>query len=190
MIRVNLLGLPKPKKRAPTVTLEGRGPLVVLLVVLVLVGGWEYWRYGRLQQQGVDLDSQIRDLQAEKVRLEAVRAEYETFSKQTELLSKRIQIIEGLSARRSGPTQLLNTLATTVSQTNSLWLTGFEQVGQKITIEGVALNKRAVADFITHLLDSKAFSDVDLKETYQETGNDIPKYLFTVNAEQVAPPTG
>ena len=189
MIRVNLLGLPKRKKRAPAVTMEGRVPLVVLLVVLVLVGGWEYWRYGHLQQQGVELDLRIRELQAEKVRLEAIRAEYETVSKQTELLSKRIRIIEGLSARRSGPTQLLDTLASTVSKTNSLWLTGFEQVGQKITIEGIALNKRAVADFITHLIDSKAFSDVDLKETYQETGNEIPQFLFTVNAEQVAPPT-
>ncbi len=187
MIRVNLLGLPKPKKRAPAVSMEGWVPLAFLLVALVLVGGGEYWRYGRLQEQGRELTMQTQKLQVEKEQLEKVQREYETNLKRNVLLAKRQEIIKGLEDKQSGPARLLETLASTVSNTDSLWLTSFDLVGEKITIEGVALNEKAVADFLTHLKETKAFLNVDLKETYQDTGTEIQKFLFTVNAQQPAP---
>ena len=189
MIRVNLLGLPKPKKRrAPVVTLEVWRSLVLFVGLLCLVAVVQYVRYGRLQNEDKRLTKLVKDTQAEKVRLEGIRSEYERFSRQKELLTQRINIIEGLKAKQSGPAQLLTMLASTVTNTDSLWLTNFVQVGQKITMEGIALNAKAVADFLTHLKDSKAFSDVDLKETYQEpTGKEIPRFLFTVNGQLAGP---
>lgn len=185
MIRVNLLGLSKPKKkRAAAVSIEGGRTLGVLAAVLLLVAGVEYFHYGRLQKQDKDLVVQIQKLQAEKSRLEVIRADYEKFSRQKELLQKRIGIIEGLKAKQAGPMHLLDTLASTVTHTDMLWLTNFDQAGQKITIEGVALNAKAVADFLTHLKDSKAFSEMDLKETFQDpAGKDIPRWTFTVNGQ-------
>lgn len=183
MIRVNLLGLPKPKKkRAAAVSIEGGRTLGILGVVLLLVAGIEYYHYGRLQNEEKDLTAQILKLQAEKTHLEVIRADYEKFSRQKELLQKRIGIIEGLKAKQAGPMRLLDTLASTVTRTDMLWLTDFNQAGQKITIEGVALNAKAVADFLTQLKESKAFSEMDLKETFQEpTAKDIPRFNFTVN---------
>jgi len=100
---------------------------------------------------------------------------------------KRINIIEGLKAKQSGPARLLDMLAATVSKTNSLWLTGFEQVGQKVTIEGVALSAKAVADFLTNLKQSNAFTEVDLKETFQDNAvKEMQKFVFTVNGQLVA----
>jgi Tfp pilus assembly protein PilN len=184
MIRVNLLGLPKPKRRAAAVSFEGGKTLGILGAVLLLVAGAEYFHYGRLQKQDKDLAVQIQKLQAEKSRLEVMRADYEKFSRQKELLQKRIGIIEGLKAKQAGPMNLLNTLATTVTHTDTLWLTNFDQVGQKITIEGVALSAKAVADFLTQLKESKAFSEMDLKETFQEpAAKDIPRFTFTVNGQ-------
>jgi Tfp pilus assembly protein PilN len=186
MIRVNLLGLPRPKKhRAPVVTMEGWGSLVVLAVVLLVVVGVQFLRYNRLQDEDKRLTKRVQDEQAEKVRLEGIRTDYDKFSKQKDLLTKRINIIEGLKAKQSGPSRLLTMLSSTVSNTDSLWLTSFEQSGQKITIEGVALNAKVVADFLTHLKDSKAFSDVDLKETSQETtpAGQISRFTFTVNGQ-------
>ena len=185
MIRVNLLGLPKPKrKRGAAVSFEGGKTLGILGAVLLLVAGVEYFHYGRLQKQDKELTVQIQERQAEKTRLEVIRADYERFSRQKELLQKRIGIIEGLKAKQAGPINLLNTLATTVTQTDMLWLTNFDQAGQKITIEGVALSAKAVADFLTQLKESKAFSEMDLKETFQEpTAKDIPRFVFTVNGQ-------
>jgi type IV pilus assembly protein PilN len=188
MIRVNLLGLPKPKKRVkPVITLDGGRLLVLLVVVLILVAVIQFMRYGRLQDEDKKFTRLIQDEQAEKVRLQGMRAEYEKFSQQKDLLTKRINIIEGLKAKQNGPMQLLNMIASTVSDTNSLWLTSFTQTGQRITIDGIALNAKAVADFMTHLKATKAFSDIELKETYQDAAGkearEIPKFLFTVNVQ-------
>ena len=187
MIRVNLLGLPKPKKRAPVVTLEGSRSLVLLVVVLVLVALVQFYRYGSLQAEETRLTMLIQDQQAEKVRLESIKIEVEKFTAQKELLLKRISIIEELKSKQSGPTRLLDMLGTTVAKTNTLWLTNFEQAGQNITIEGFALSTRAVADFLTNLKQSNAFTEVDLKETYQDINDkETPKFLFTVNGQLVA----
>jgi Tfp pilus assembly protein PilN len=188
MIRVNLLGLPKPKKRAPMVVMDGARSAVLLVIVLLVVGAAQFFRYNRLQAEQKRLTKLVADETAEKARLELVRAEYDKFAAQKALLTKRINIIEGLKAKQAGPSRLLQTIASTVSNTDMLWLTLFEQAGQKVTIEGAAMSPKAVADFLTQLKDSKAFSDVDLKETYQDnTVKELQKFVFTVNGELVAP---
>lgn len=187
MIRVNLLGLPKKRVRAPVVTLQGGRSLALLVAVLMVIAAVQFLRYRKLGQDEALLTKLVRDRQAEKVRLEGVRTEYEKLLAQKELLAKRTNIIEGLKAKQSGPAKLLTALVNTVSNTDTLWLTNYEQVGQKVTIEGVALNAKAVADFLTHLKSSNAFSEMDLKETFQDsTEKDLQKFVFTVNG-QLAP---
>ena len=184
MIRINLLGLPKPKKRKPIVTLQGWRSLVLLAAVLMLTGVVQFLRYGRLQDDGKRIAKLIADRTAEKNRLEGVRSEYEKFSRQKELLQKRINIIEGLKEKQAGPARLLDTLASTVSSSDTVWLTNFEQSGRRVTIEGVAFSAKAVADFLTHLKASKAFSVMDLKETFQDNAvKDLRKFVFTVNGQ-------
>ncbi|HWP83942.1 MAG TPA: PilN domain-containing protein [Terriglobia bacterium] len=191
MIRVNLLGEAKRKKRraaAPLVA-PGAGLMLALLVVLlVAVAGVQWYRYGQLQEQGRQLDLEVARLTAEKAELAQVQAQYETFSRRKELLQARINIIEQLKAQQSGPVILLNTLASSVSATESLWLTGFVKTGTNISVTGMALSMRAVADFITRLKNSNTFRDVNLRETVQETARDSQNFTFTVEA-QVEPPT-
>ena len=190
MIRVNLMGLPKTRKRAraPIMPVGGSLALALLLGVVVVVAGFQYFvRYRGFQQQIAQVDMEIATLEREAADLARIRAEYDTFSKRKELLTKRINVIEGLKAKQSGPVQLLTTLASAVVGTDSLWLTGFTQTGQTITIEGTALNVKAVADFITRLLNAKIFSDVDLKETAQDTADkEMEKFIFTVNGQLAA----
>ncbi|MBI1955598.1 MAG: PilN domain-containing protein [Acidobacteria bacterium] len=191
MIRVNLLGVARKKTRAmraPAITLGGGRALIILVVVLVLVGAGQYWRYRGLQAAGADLDKQKQQLEAEKADLARIRSEYETFSQRKELLTQRINIIEGLKAQQTGPVNLLDVLSATVSATDMLWLTAFEQAGQTITIEGVALNPRAVADFMSRLASSQVFSVVDLRETAQDTSDrESVKFNFTLSGQLKAP---
>ena len=191
MIRVNLMGLPKTRKRvrAPIMPVGGSLALVLLLGVLAAVAGYQYFvTYGRLQQQIVQLDMEVANLQREAADLTRIRAEYDTFSKRKELLTKRINVIEGLKAKQAGPVQLLSTLANAVVSTDALWLTGFTQAGQTVTIEGTALNVKAVADFMTRLLNARIFSEVDLKETAQDpVDKEMEKFGFTVSGQLAAP---
>ena len=190
MIRVNLLGLPKTRKRAraPVVTMEGSRSLILLVVVLVVVAGLQFYRYRGLQADSVRLDEQVRTFTAEKANLDRIKTEYETFTKRKELLTKRIGIIEGLKAAQTGPVQMLNQLASTVANTDSLWLVGFEAVGRQVTIEGLALSPKAVADFLTRLKATPVFAGMDLKETFQDTSaKDMAIFIFTLNGELAAP---
>jgi type IV pilus assembly protein PilN len=190
MIRVNLLGVPRAKRRAraPMVTMEGWKPLILLLIVIVAVAVAESWRYQKLQAEGDQLGKDIASLEREKAELGRIRGEYDTFSKRKELLTSRIGIIETLKKQQSGPVQLLSTLASAVAGTDSLWLTSFERTGQKINIEGVALNVKAVADFLTRLHNSKAFADLDLKESAQTNAKDMQTFVFTITGELASSP--
>ena len=192
MIRVNLLGLPRAraKRRAhvPVVTVGGRLALILVVVVLVGVAAVQYWRYSGLLSEIARLDHEIEQLQREKADLGRLKAEYDTNMQRREQLTHRINVIEELKARQSGPAQLLNVLATVVSQAGSVWLTSFEQKGRNITIEGVALNVKAVADLLTRMKGSDLFSNVDLKEAAQDASvKDFTSFDFTLTGELAAP---
>lgn len=186
MIRVNLLGIPKAKKRlrAPAITLGGGLTLGLLVAVLVVVAAVQFFRYRGLQNEIAQLDQQIQSLQREKADLSRVQSEYETNLKRRDLLTQRINIIEGLRAKQSGPAQLLGVLATAVTAGDSVWLIGFEQSGDKITIEGVAVSVKAVADFMTRLLGTQTFSAMDLTETSQDVAEKgFEKFNFTLTGQ-------
>ena len=191
MIRVNLIGVQRARRRvrAPVVTMEGRSGLIILAVVLVVVVLAQFYRYQSLQDESARLDQEIQRLNQEKTELARVRSEVDTLTQRKELLLRRINIIEGLKAGQTGPVQLLAVLASTVSSTDALWLTAFEQSGQGVTIEGVALNVKAVADFLTRLKSTGMFSAMDLKETSQDTAaKDVTTFVFTFNGQLAAPP--
>ena len=190
MIRVNLLGVGKAKRRrvrAPVLA-PGSGLMLGLLIgVAVLVAAVQYWRYNALVEEGRQQAQRIQRLTAEKAELAQVQSQYETFSRRKELLQARINVIEQLKAQQAGPVILLNTVATAVSATDSLWLTNFEKTGNRISLTGVALTMRAVADFMTRLKNSNNFLEVDLRETSQETARDSQNFTFTVET-QLRPP--
>ena len=190
MIRVNLMGLPKQRKRArgPVVTLEGGRSLILLVVVVAVVAGYAYFRYQSLQQQVQELDMQVTELQRELADLNRIKQEYDANLARREQLTARINVIEALKARQAGPVQLLTTLASAVVRTDSLWLTAFAQTGQNITIEGTALNVKAVADFMTQLLNQRIFATVDLRETAQDPASrDVDNFSFILNGQLAAP---
>lgn len=188
MIRVNLLGLPKKIKRgAPAITLEGTSIMILFAAVLLVVLGVQYWRYTGLQAEGVVLDEQIQQLTEEEQRLAAIRARYDTNIARRDHLERRIAIINDLEERRSGPVPLLTMLATTVSNTESLWLTGFDQTGQSVLIEGIALNMDAVRYFLTQLQRTNTFSNVDMEEAREDsTAKEVKKVIFRFTAQLAA----
>jgi type IV pilus assembly protein PilN len=190
MIRVNLLGEARKKKRraAMPVVEPGAGLMLALLaIILIGVAAVQWYRHDGLVEQGRQLDQEIQQLRAEQTELAQVQQQYETFSRRKELLQARIDIIEQLKAQQSGPVVLLNALANSVSATETLWLTGFVKTGTNITVTGMAMSMRAVADFMTRMMNTNTFRNVNLRETVQETARDSQNFTFTVEA-QVEPP--
>ncbi|MSO21279.1 MAG: hypothetical protein EXQ56_12645 [Acidobacteria bacterium] len=188
MIRVNLLGDAKSKKkrsaRAPITFAPAGGGVILglLLGVIVLAAAVQWYRYNKLVAVGVQMDTEIAALQREKAELAQVQSQYDTFSKRKELLTARINVIEQLKSQQAGPVILLNTLAGAVSSTDTLWLTSFDKVKDKLTLNGTALSMRAVADLMTRLQASKQFRSVDLKETSQDArAGEVETFTFAVD---------
>jgi Tfp pilus assembly protein PilN len=185
------MGLPKERKRvrAPLITFEGGVPLILLAIVILAVAGWAYWQHSQLQARIMELNENVATLNRELQELQRIKEEYDANLARQQALQARIGVIDALNERRSGPVDLLSTLANAVNNTESLWLTSFSQAGQGVTIQGTALNVKAVADFLTRLLNARIFSTVDLQEASQNPARrEVDEFSFILNGQLAIPP--
>ena len=191
MIRINLLGLKKEVKKAggPAVTMEGAmltgmGLTITGLALALLAG-----HYFILQSEAGKLAAAAKKEEAEKARLSAVKAQYEQFDAAKKDLTRRIDIIEKLKKGQTGPVEMLDQLASSVRASKALWITSFDNSGDRVNLEGVAVSVNAVADFIQSLKKGGFFKNVEIKETYQsDDKGEVPSFQFTLSTEVVAVP--
>jgi Tfp pilus assembly protein PilN len=194
MIRINLLGLPKPKKgkrgsaaAAAVAGVPGEGPGALMFLVLGLViglgaAGFLYWRASSEQAR---LEKEMQAAVAEGARLSAVKQKYDQRKKEAEAFEKRVKVIDELRAAQSGPVDLLNTIGTTVNNTDAVWLAGMTESGNNVNIEGMALSTQAVANLITNLKRSGYFKNVEIKDATQDPQvKDMTTFNFTLQCEK------
>lgn len=192
MIRINLLGAPKPKSKkgggASAVSMDagsGGAPLLKVLIVLVVVGLFNafYWR--QLDHEKQSIDQQMRAAEQKNRELADVKARYLERQRQAQAYKRRVDVIDSLRANQSGPVQLLNMIGDTVNGTEAVWLNNMKDHGASIDIEGMALSNDAVANLITNLNKSGYFKNVEIKETYQdEQVKDMQAFQFTLTCEK------
>lgn len=191
MIKINLLGAPRPKVKAKAVPLETRLQIFLLILCLLAAGGWLTLRYLTYKSDLQKIQTEIAKKEADKVRMAQLQKEIDQFERRKKLLQSRIDVIESLRKNQSGPFLLLDGLASTVNRTDSLWLTNLEQKGNKLTIEGMAGSVNSVANFITNLKRSGLFKDIEIKESYQDDKTPgVSNFVFSLIAElaQAQPP--
>jgi Tfp pilus assembly protein PilN len=189
MIRINLLGVPKPKKgkRASVPSMAGEGPnpllvgVVVLLVAAVAMGGW-WWKLNNdAKAIALRMDIANRKYQA----LQVVKAKYEDRQKQAEIYQRRIKVIDDLRAQQSGPADLLSMIGDTVNSTDGVWLDKMIDTGSSIDIQGMALSVNGVANLMENLQKSGKFKTVEIKESYQDPQmKDMQAFVFTLTCEK------
>ena len=174
MIKINLLGTPKPKrgKRAaasmPVMAGEGPNPVVMMVVAGVLglaVAGFLYWRADSEQQR---LVAEIQKEEQENRRLAAVKAKYEQEERVKYNYERRVRVIDELRANQSGPVNLLAMIGDTVNSTEAVWLNTMTDTGSSITLDGTALSSHAVANLIKNLQKTEFFRTVELNENIQD----------------------
>jgi type IV pilus assembly protein PilN len=187
MIRINLLGQARPKAARRAVPLEATLQILMLVLALILGGGFLYMDYWGTSKKIDVVQKHIDALKLEKARLEAIKVQVDAFEKQKELLQQRINVIEALQRSRSGGQELLDAVANTVSRTETVWLTSLGRKGNSLTLNGTAGSINAVAEYITQLRRSGYFSTVEIKETHQNDNPDVQLFEFTVTAD-FAPP--
>ncbi len=185
MIRINLLGVPKPKKgkRAAVPTMAGEGPnpmlvgVVVLLIGAAAMGAW-WWKLNNdAKAIAKRMDEANRKFQA----LSVVKAKYEDRQKQADLYQRRIKVIDDLRAEQKGPSELLTMIGDTVNATEGVWLDKMVDTGSSIDIQGMSLSVHGVANLMEALQKTGKFKSVEIKESYQDnTVKDMQAFVFTL----------
>ncbi|HEX8817937.1 MAG TPA: PilN domain-containing protein [Terriglobales bacterium] len=192
MIRINLLGAPKPKSKrggsAPAVTLEVAAPSspkikILLVLVLVAVANGAYWM--RLDKQKQALVAKTQAAEDQNRKLSDVKAKYLERQKQAESYKRRVDVIDQLRVNQAGPVNLLDTLGDTVNNTEAVWLFLVKDSGPSVDINGMALSTDAVASLITNLQKTGYFKNIEIKETYQdEQYKEMQAFQFTLTCEK------
>lgn len=192
MIRINLLGTPKPKNKrsrvaisAPAMELgEVGSPAMKILVALVLAAGFNGAYWYRLDHQAVDIAAKMKVAEQKNRELAGVKAKYLERQKQADNYKHRVDVIDQLRKAQTGPVNLLNTIGATVNGTEAVWLNSMKTQGASISIQGMALSADAVANLIYNLQKTGYFKTIEIKETYQDEGvKDMQAFQFELTCE-------
>jgi Tfp pilus assembly protein PilN len=192
MIRINLLGIAKPKNRragappAPAIEIGDVGsPMVKILVAVFLaaaVNGYE-WYY--LNHKAQTIASKMAAAEQENRELADVKARYLEEKKQADNYKRRVDVIDQLRTAQHGPVDLLNTIGDTINGTEAVWLSTMKDQGPNISIEGMALSTDAVANLIANLQKTGYFKNIEIKETYQDDQvKNMQAFQFTLTCEK------
>jgi type IV pilus assembly protein PilN len=149
MIRINLLGVERPRARkAIAFDIGQRLTLAAGLIVAVAVAviGWWFWM---LRSESTQLDADLATAQQEATRLRALLAEVQQFEAQREQLRQRVALITQLRSGQNIPVQLLDHVSRSLP--DMLWLTVMQQQEGQLTIEGRSTTLIALSDFVGNL---------------------------------------
>jgi len=192
MIRINLLGSPKPKgKKGPAFNMPSfevgnlGGPLVQVAAVLVIAGALNFGYWYQLDREKKSIE--VRALVAEQKNRElaAVKVRYLERQRQADSYKRRVDVIDQLRSNQSGPVSLLAMIGDTVNGTEAVWLNSMQDQGASVAIDGTALSSDAVANLISNLQKTGYFRNIEIKESYQDdTVRDMQAFQFTLTCEK------
>jgi Tfp pilus assembly protein PilN len=192
MIRINLLGSPKPKgKKGPAFNMPSfevgnlGGPLVQVAGVLLIAGAVNAGYWYQLDREKKSIE--VRALVAEQKNRElaAVKVRYLERQRQADSYKRRVDVIDQLRTNQSGPVNLLAMIGDTINGTEAVWLNSMQDQGASVAIDGTALSSDAVANLISNLQKTGYFRNIEIKESYQdEAVKDMQAFQFTLTCEK------
>ena len=192
MIRINLLGSPKPKgKKGPAFNMPSfevgnlGGPMIQVAAVLLIAGALNAGYWYQLDREKKSIE--VRALVAEQKNRElaAVKVRYLERQRQADAYKHRVDVIDQLRSNQSGPVSLLAMIGDTVNSTEAVWLNSMQDQGASVAIDGTALSSDAVATLISNLQKTGFFRNIEIKESYQDDGvKDMQAFQFTLTCEK------
>jgi len=175
LIKINLLPVTRAKKTTPGQ--EARVQIIVgVAVVIIALGACGFrWQMllDELAEQTLTKEAKTQEL----VILKKKVAEVDSYEKKKKLLEDKNRIIEQLRKNQGGPVHLLDYVSLSLDPFK-IWLTGLDQSGAQITLDGRALTNDDVVEFVRHLQQTNYFMSVLLDESRQTIEEGIPVYQF------------
>lgn len=219
MIRINLLPFRAARKRENV-----RQQVVVFLLVVLIAGGVLAYVTYYLNDKISTLQKEIEYTQKQVAHYNAIAKEAEKLKKELESLRRKLEVIKNLNRGRSASFHIFDVLTDMVIE-KRMWLTEIESKDKEppksptpppgkpgaaapppeppapitieivVKIQGVALDNKTVADFMTRLECQGMFSEVRLVTLQQEKirqGNNrddinLKRFLVTCVAKPIPP---
>lgn len=180
MIRINLLPVREERRKADLRQFAAMlaGTLVASVAVAAL---FHMQMRDRVQHTEARASGIQRQIDRFKPQLQQVK-KYRKTKKQIE---QKLEVIEELERRRSGPVRVLDELATHTPE--KLWLTRLEAHDRALTLHGMSLANELVASFMEALSESPYFSNVELLETNATQKQGLKLNQFEISASLVSP---
>ena len=187
MMKINLLGEASPaamKVAPPSNASRQVLVFIVALAVMMSVVGFLYFYWGN--QVHHEQNSLTRE-QIRQKELAAVRAQNQQYQQQLKQLEERINTIQKLRTSRQGPVDLMTGLGNTVDSAKDLYLLQVNPEGKVIHIRGESQTVESISQFIKALNDSAQFSDVRLKQYYQNDRYGRRNFNFNLDCVYTPP---
>ncbi|MGE4578632.1 MAG: PilN domain-containing protein [Desulfuromonadales bacterium] len=173
MIRINLLPVKATRKKEIV-----KGQLAVLavtlLVALLACGGL----YMNLSSKVSDEKTLIAQKEAEIASLKKKIGEVAQFKKRQEELREKLDILDKLSAGKTGPVRLLDELSQSIPE--KMWIVNFSETGGSVAISGISLTEETVAQLMRQLESSDYYQNVELKVVEQTRNKDSVLHKFDI----------
>ncbi len=163
MIRINLLPVKQLEaevSRRRDITVGA----VVLGILLLTLGAVHIWQSLHLSGLKTELEQARSELQALNTKIKEIG---DLQNKIKEAKGKN-NLIDDLKKKKSGPVLVMENLARATPAT--LWLTALTESNGSLTLTGLAVDNKTVADFLKGLEASHHFKNVELVETTEGVG--------------------
>ena len=192
MIRINLLGSPKPKgKKGPAFSMPSfelgnlGGPFIQVTAVVLIAGAVNFGYWYQLDREAKSVEVQSRLAEQKNRELADIKVRYMERQRQADSYKRRVDVIDQLRANQTGPVALLAMIGDTVNGTEAVWLNSLQDQGASVAIDGTALSSDAVANLISNLQKTGFFRNIEIKESYQDEGvKDMQAFQFTLTCEK------
>lgn len=181
MIRINLLPFRTERKKENVRRQVSLFLLSMVLVLLVL--GYYNWS---LNSKIGKLSKRIETTNAELKKYNEINKEIARIKKNLEVLRKKMAVIAQLEADRHAPVVLMDTM-TEVLVAKRMWFTDLTVQDKTVSIDGIALDEKTVADFMVRLQNSGLFSNVELKSVKRKLVEKSNLKSFQIVCTKVPP---
>ncbi|HID03613.1 MAG TPA: pilus assembly protein PilN [Desulfobacterales bacterium] len=179
MIQINLLPIRQIKQR-----IRVRNEVLVFFVAfLVLLGLLGLFATG-MSQKVSTLHENIAKLNDKKQSYIPILNQIKKLEKDKEALDAKIDVIKKLKENSQITVQVLDQIAL-VSPANRLWLKSVKQSGNNVSLQGVALDNRTIAEYMKSLKASPVFSNAVLGKSSQVTvaGKKLKSFSLTLQTQ-------
>ncbi len=161
MIKINLVSagpeVAATRKATPEISTGGhQGDIILLLALaigLAITGVWWYM----LQSTVTELEGVKAEKTAERNELQKYIDKVEELERKRSELKAKIDTIRQLKENQKGPVRILDEISRTMP--DLVWLTGLDLKENHVTLNGMALDENAVANYVDNLDASPFFSE-------------------------------